>query len=86
MIESHLLTTTRVSTFFGTQALTVASGFFFQREARLYLVTNRHVLIDRPSGHLPDRIEIEVHTDAENLTHAAALSATDADTGEADVL
>jgi S1-C subfamily serine protease len=74
MIESLLLTTARVSTFFGTQALTGASGFFFQRDKRLYLVTNRHVLSDRPSGHLPDRIEIEVHTDADNLTHAVVLS------------
>ena len=74
MIESLLLTTARVSTFFGTQALTGASGFFFQRDERLYLITNRHVLVDRPSGHLPDRIEIEVHTDADNLTHAAVIS------------
>ena len=74
MIESLLLTTTRVSTFCGTQGLTGASGFFFQRDERLYLVTNRHVLIDRPTGHVPDRIEIEMHTDAENLTNAAALS------------
>jgi len=74
MIESLLLTTARVGTFFGTQALTGASGFFFRRGERLYLVTNRHVLIDRPSGHLPDRIEIEVHTDAANLTEAAVIS------------
>jgi len=46
MIESLLLTTARVSTFFGTQALTGASGFFFQRDERLYMVTNRHVLIE----------------------------------------
>ncbi|SDX66767.1 S1 family peptidase [Thiocapsa roseopersicina] len=74
MIEPLLLTTARVSTFFGTQRLTGASGFFFERDARLYLVTNRHVLIDTPSRHLPDRIEIEVHTDAENLTRSAVLS------------
>ena len=74
MIESLLLTTARVVTFFGAQALTGASGFFFRRDERLYLITNRHVLSDRPSGHLPDRIEIEVHTDAHNLTHAAVLS------------
>lgn len=36
MIESLLLTTARVSTFFGAQALTGASGFFFQRDRRLY--------------------------------------------------
>ena len=74
MIESLLLTTARVSTFFGAQLLTGASGFFFERDERLYLVTNRHVVIDKPSGHLPDRIEIEVHTDAENLTHSTVLS------------
>ncbi len=74
MIESLLLTTARVSTFFGTQALTGASGFFFQRDQRLFLVTNRHVLIDRLTGHLPDRIEIELHTDIDNLTHVVALS------------
>jgi S1-C subfamily serine protease len=74
MIESLLLTTARVSTFYGTQALTGASGFFFRRDERLYMVTNRHVLMDRPSGHLPDRIEIELHTDAGNLTRATAFS------------
>ncbi len=74
MIEPLLLTTARVSTFFGTQMLTGASGFFFERDTRLYLVTNRHVLIDKPSGHLPNRIEIEVHTDAANLTRSAVLS------------
>ena len=74
MIESLLLTTARVSTFFGTKALTGASGFFVQRDERLYFVTNRHVLTDRPSGHRPDRIEIEVHTNADNVTHAVVLS------------
>ena len=74
MIEPLLLTTARVSTFFGQQPLTVASGFFFQREERVYLITNRHVLIDTATGHLPDRIEIEMHTDAANLARSSALS------------
>jgi hypothetical protein len=74
MIEPLLLTTCRVSTFFGRQPLTGATGFFFERDGRLYLVTNRHVLVDRPSGHFPDRIEIEVHADAQNLTQAAVVS------------
>jgi hypothetical protein len=34
MIESPLLTTARVSTFFGTKALTGASGFFVQPKNR----------------------------------------------------
>ena len=46
MIEPLLLTTARVSTFDGQRPLTGASGFFFEREERLFLVTSRHVVID----------------------------------------
>ncbi len=74
MVESLLLTTARVATFFGTQPLTAASGFFFERDQRLYLITNRHVLMDQPTGHLPDRVEIELHTDIGNLTQLTTLS------------
>lgn len=74
MIESLLLTTARLSTFDGQRALTGASGFFFERDQRLYLVTSRHVVIDEPSRHFPDRLEIEFHTDETNLTLASTLS------------
>ena len=74
MIEPLLLTATRVSTFEGNRPLTGASGFFFEREGRLFLVTSRHVVIDEPSQHFPDRIEIELHTDAKNLTRSIGLS------------
>ncbi len=74
MIESLLLTTARVSTYLGGQALTGATGFFFERGARLFFVTSRHVVVDAPSRHFPNRIEIELHTDAGNLTQAAVLS------------
>ena len=43
MIESLLLTATQVSTFDGERRLSSASGFFFEREDRLFLVTSRHV-------------------------------------------
>ena len=74
MIESILLTTARVSTFDGERPLTGASGFFFERDERLYLVTSRHVVIDEPSKHYPSRIEVELHTDAANLTQSIGLS------------
>lgn len=74
MAESILLTTARVSTFDGDQLMTGASGFFFERDSRLYFVTSRHVVIDKPSKHFPNRIEIELHTDAVKLTAASALS------------
>jgi len=61
-IEPLLLAAARVVTFEGQRLLTNASGFFFERDARLFLVTSRHVMIDEPSKHFPDRIEIELHT------------------------
>ena len=74
MIEPLLLTTVRILTFEGRRALTGASGFFFQREERLYLVTSRHVVIDEPSAHFPDRIEIEIHTDQDNIARSTGFS------------
>ncbi|QJW84893.1 trypsin-like peptidase domain-containing protein [Ramlibacter terrae] len=74
MIEPLLLACTRVSTFNGERLLTAASGFLFERGARLFFVTNRHVLIDPPNGHHPDRIDLAVHTDAVDLTRFAVVS------------
>ncbi len=73
-IESLLLTATRVLTFEQQRPLTNASGFFFERGDRLFLVTSRHVLIDEPSKHFPDRIEIELHIDAQNLAKSVGFS------------
>lgn len=74
MTEPLLLTTARVTTFDGDRLLTGASGFFFERAARLFFVTSRHVLQDAPSKHHPNRIEIELHVDAVNLTRSSVLS------------
>jgi S1-C subfamily serine protease len=72
--DEALFGVTRVLTFAGARGLTAASGFFFERDGRLFLVTSRHVLFDAPSGHAPDRIEIEVHTDLRDLTRLSTLS------------
>jgi S1-C subfamily serine protease len=74
VIEPLLLTTPRLSTFDGDRLLTGASAFFFERDGRLYLVTSRHVVVDEPSRHRPNRIEIECHTDANNLTRSLVMS------------
>lgn len=73
--EPLLLTATQISTFLGKRLLTKSSGFFFEGDDdRLFLVTSRHVLIDEPSKHFPDRIEIELHTDEDNLTRSSLFS------------
>jgi hypothetical protein len=74
MVEPILLTAARVSTHLGAQLLTTASGFYFERQGRLFLVTSRHVVFDQPSSHFPDRIDIAVHTDPVDLTRVANLS------------
>ncbi len=73
-VDPLFLAAPRVATFEGERPLTNASGFFFERDGRLFLVTSRHVVIDSLSGHLPDRIEIELHLDATNLTLSTAFS------------
>jgi len=73
-IDPLLLATVRLSTFAGALGLTNASGFFFERDGRLYLVSSRHVFIDDATGHHPDRMEIELHTDPANLAATTGLS------------
>ncbi len=73
-VEAVLLAAARVNTFEGQRSLTNASGFFFERGERLFLVTSRHVMIDEPSKHFPDRIEIELHIDASNLAQSTGFS------------
>lgn len=74
MIESILLTAARMSTFHRQQPLTNASGFFFERDGRLFLVTSRHVLFDEPSRHFPDRIDIELHVNPDNMAESTGFS------------
>ena len=74
MIESLLLAAARVLTFVQQQPLTNASGFFFERDGRLFLVTSRHVMIDEPTKHFPDRIEIELHTQADDMAKSTGFS------------
>jgi len=74
LIESLLLAVTRVSTFLGSQLLTGATGFFFERDGRLFLITSRHVLLDEESHHRPDRLEIELHIDPQNSAAVSYLS------------
>ncbi len=74
MIESLLLTAARILTFEQQRRLTNASSFFFERDGRLFLVSSRHVMLNEPSKHLPDRIEIELHIDPENMVKSITFS------------
>ena len=73
-VEPVLLTALRVCTFDKTRPLTNATGFFFERDGRLFLVTSRHVMIDEPGKHFPDRLEIELHLDPNHLARSTGFS------------
>lgn len=74
MIDPLLLSVTRISTLKDQKHLTNASGFFYSRGERLFLVTSLHVFRDEASEHFPDRILIELHTDSNDLAQATDFS------------
>ncbi len=74
MIDPLLMTAVHVLTYHQNSLLTNASGFFFERNGRLFLVTSRHVLQDEPSNHHPDRIEINFHVDRNNVSSTTGYS------------
>jgi len=74
MLETVLLATSKVATFVDDRPLTTGSGFFFERDGHLFLVTSRHVFIDEPSQHMPNRIEVQLHIDADNLAACVDFS------------
>ena len=74
MVESLLIAVTRVSTWRGGTPLTNATGFCFERDDRLFLITSRHVVLDEGTDHRPDRLDIEFHVDANNLTAVKQMS------------
>lgn len=74
LINSLLLTAARICTFEQQRLLSNASGFLFERDERLFLVTSRHVVMNEESRHFPDRLEIELHNDPENVAKSTGFS------------
>jgi hypothetical protein len=74
VIETLLFAAARIQTLNQGSTLTNATGFFFERDDRLYLVSSRHVFIDEPSQHFPDAVQIELHTSAENAAQTVYFS------------
>ena len=72
--ESILFCATQVATYLGDNYLTNATGFFFRRNEKLFLVTSRHVFFDKDSKHAPDRVVIKFHTDRSNSTRTIDYS------------
>ena len=67
-VDSRLVRVASVLTLKGGNVLTNATGFFYQRDGYLFLITCRHVVIDEPTGHYPDQLKLRVHSDRDDLT------------------
>lgn len=73
-IEPLLLCATPIFTYSAGALLTNATGFFFQRNDELFLVSSRHVFCDEKESHFPDRIEIKFHIDPGNVVRSIEYS------------
>lgn len=54
--------------------LSTASGFFFIHEGKIYLITNRHVVIDEREDYFPDTIRIFIHNNSADISQIRAIN------------
>jgi hypothetical protein len=74
MIDPLLLAVTRVMTADSNQQrLTNATAFFFENAGELFLITNRHVVVNEATEHRPVQLELDVHIDPDNLAATAGV-------------
>ena len=73
-IDPLLLRATRLTTYAGPREQMSASGFFYRSAERLFLVSNRRLLLDAAHDQRPDRIEIGVHIDPSELARHVVIS------------
>lgn len=54
--------------------LTNATGFFFKRNDHLFLVSSLDVFCDEKHDHMPDRFQIQLHDDSDNIASSIEYS------------
>ncbi|MEM8737945.1 MAG: serine protease [Planctomycetota bacterium] len=72
-IDSRLVRVAKVLTFNHGRQIGNATAFFFLRDGFLYLITNRHVVCDTVNQLFPDRLQVRVHDNPEDLTSHGEL-------------
>jgi S1-C subfamily serine protease len=68
MMDQLLLAVIFIVQLQGGKPIGTATGFFYQADGKVYLVTNRHVVIDETKGLRPDTLLVKLHTDGADLT------------------
>jgi len=72
--EELFIRAVRVETWKDDALCTNASGFFYLDSGLLYLITNRHVVLNEVTNHSPDSLQLLLHTDGEDLTANERIS------------
>ncbi|HET6423047.1 MAG TPA: serine protease [Planctomycetaceae bacterium] len=68
VVETLLLAVTKVNTVNDAgEVMTNATGFFYERDSELFLITNRHVVLSEENQHRPACLQIELHIDPDNI-------------------
>lgn len=72
-IDSRLVRVAKVLTFRQGTQIGNATAFFFLRDGYLYLITNRHVVHDEVNHLYPDKLQVRVHDNPQDLTSHGEL-------------
>jgi hypothetical protein len=72
-IDRMFLRVARVETLVGDESKSNATGFWYLHDNYLYLVTNRHVVLDEVNNLRPTHFRIAVHTSEDDLSETTDL-------------
>ena len=64
---------TPIEIYSGSTKVSVATGFFFTHQNQLYLITNRHVVVNENKEYFPSHIKIRIHTDPNNVKESKCI-------------
>ncbi len=68
-INPIVTTVTYIQQLKSNSVIGTASGFFYSRNGRLFLVTNRHVVRGEQPGKTPDTLRLFLHRDPNNISN-----------------
>jgi S1-C subfamily serine protease len=73
-IDNMFVRVRKVRTITDGEPKTNATGFFYLQDNYLYLITNRHVVVNEPTDHRPEALQIKLHTNAMDLRETQDLT------------
>lgn len=73
-VDILLKTTTLIVCKEGRKNIGTGTGFFFDHNGKLFLITNRHVLIDEKKNFYPDKIVIRLNKNIADVTQSKELT------------